>query len=236
MTISDHDFKRYSNPEFSLLEHEYRKTKNQLLFWTVIVSICLFLSGLALLIPFIMAKRSYEYISMLKERERVDRLLEHAKLRSGEYNNRFAIYALVDMKVKDLAFLLDDLLEEAEVYMFISYRKNYQLALEVLAAKLDYDSIGKMLQLLEKPTQRYHIVPSIPITSVYYLDDEPLKAKCMVSSLLLDFDEDLVVACPNCGNLAKKELLTEWLEENGTCKACDRKISMADCPIVKIKE
>ncbi|MHA1737858.1 MAG: hypothetical protein ACTSXA_10185 [Candidatus Heimdallarchaeota archaeon] len=236
MAITDHDFKRYSNPEFSLLDQEYRKIRNQYLFWTVVLSICLFLSGLAILIPFIMAKQSYEYITMLKERERVDKLLEFAKLRSGEYNNRFAIYALVDMKVKDIAFLLDDLLEEANVFMFINLRNKYQLAFEVLAAKLDYDSVGKMLQLLEKPTQRYHIVPSIPITSVYYLDDEPLKAKCMISSLLLDFDEDLVIACPNCGNLAKKELLTEWLEENGTCKACDRKISMADCPIVKIKE
>ncbi|MHA1244580.1 MAG: hypothetical protein ACTSP7_08420 [Candidatus Heimdallarchaeota archaeon] len=172
MSISDHDFKRYSNPEFSLLDQEYRKIRNQYLFWTVVLSICLFLSGLAILIPFIMAKRSYEYITMLKERERVDKLLEFAKLRSGEYNNRFAIYALVDMKVKDIAFLLDDLLEEANVFMFINLRNKYQLAFEVLAAKLDYDSVGKMLQLLEKPTQRYHIVPSIPITSVYYLDDE----------------------------------------------------------------
>ena len=236
MTITDHDFKKYADPEFSLLEQEFRKMRNKYLFWIVILSIFLFLSGLALLIPYIMAKRSYDYITMLQKRERVDKLLQFARLRTGDYNNRFAIYALVDMKIKDIAFLLDDLLEEANVFMLINLRKNYQLALEVLAVKLDYNSVEKMLQSLEKPTKRYHIVPSIPITSVYYLDEEPKKAKCMISSLILDFDEDIVVACPNCGNLAKKELLTEWLEENGICKACERKIAMEDCPIVKIKE
>lgn len=56
------------------------------------------------------------------------------------------------MKVKDTAFLVDDLLEEATVFMFINMRKNYQLALEVLAAKLDYISVEKMLKMLEKPT------------------------------------------------------------------------------------
>jgi len=235
MSLSKPEFKKYSNPEFSLLDQEYRKLKNTYIFWIVVTSICLFLSGLALLIPLIMAKRSYDYINMLKERERVDKLLEFAKSRTGEYNNRFAIYVLVDMKVKDTAFLLDDLLEEASVFMFANLRDKYQLALEVLAAKLDYNSVNDMLKLMERPTQRYRIVPSIPVTSVYYLDEAPMKAKCIISSLLLDFDEDTIVACPSCGGLAKKELLTEWIEENGSCKSCHRIISMADCPTVVVR-
>jgi hypothetical protein len=199
------------------------------------MNILAFLSGFAILIPYIMALRSYEYIKMLQERERVDKLIELAKSRVGDYNARFAVFALVDMKVKDAAFIINDLQEET-VYLFTNFGKKLQKALDVLAAKLDYNSSEDMMRLLEKPTQRYGIVPSIPITSIYYLDDEPLKSKCMISDLLLDFREDTVVACPSCGNLAKKELLTEWLEENGSCKICKRKISMRDCPIVKVRE
>jgi len=235
MSLTKIEFKRYSNPEFSLLDQKYRKIKAIWIFWIIFTTILIFPVGLTLLILLIMAKRSYEYINMLKERERIDKLLELAKSRMGDYNYIFAIYALVDMKVKDTAFLVNDLLEEATVFMFTNLRKKYLLSLEVLAAKLDYSSVNEMLRLMERPTQRYSIVPSIPITSVYYLDEAPLKAKCMISSLLLDFDEDTIFACPSCSNLAKKELLTEWIEENGSCKACHRIISMADCPTVVVR-
>ncbi|NHJ47315.1 MAG: hypothetical protein FK733_05950 [Asgard group archaeon] len=235
MSISKLEFRRYSDPDFSLLDQEWRKIKTRLIVGIILLNIFLFLSGFALLIPYIMAMRSYEYIKMLQERERVDKLIELAKIRVGDYNARFAIFALVDMKVKDAAFILNDLQEEA-VYIFTNFSKKLQKALDVLAAKLDYNSAEEMLRLLEKPTQRYGIVPSIPITSVYYLDDEPIKAKCMISDLLLDFNDDNVVACPSCGNLAKRELLIEWLEENGSCKICERKISMRECPIVKVRE
>lgn len=84
MPISNLEFKRYSNPEFSFLDQEYQKLRNKYIFWTVAVSICFFLSGLSLLIPLIMIKRSYEYINMLKERERVDKILGLVKSRTGE--------------------------------------------------------------------------------------------------------------------------------------------------------
>ncbi len=235
MPITKHEFKKYSDPDFSLLDQEFRILNTKLIVFLIFISIILFPFGIMFIALNILAKRSYDYVKMLQERGRVDKLLEKSKLHIAEYHTRFSIYALVDMKVKDIAFLLNDKQEEG-IFIFTNFDKKIQKALEVLAAKLDFNSVEKMLSSLEKPTQRYRIVPSIPITSVYYLEDEPLKAKCMISSLLLDFDEDIVVACPNCGNLAKKELLTEWLEENGSCKSCDRIISMADCPLVKIRK
>jgi len=235
MSISKHEFKKYSNRNFSLLDQEYRILNTKLIILVIFMTILLFPFGIMFIALNILNKRSYDYIKMLQERGRVDKLLENAKLHVADYHTRFSIYALVDMKVKDVAFLLNDKYEEG-IYFFSNFGVKLQKSLEVLATKLDYNSVEKMLSSLEKPTQRYRIVPNIPIISVYYLEEEPLKAKCMISSLLLDFNEDAVVACPNCGNLAKKELLTEWLEENGTCRSCERKISMADCPIVKIRE
>ena len=236
MPLSKQEFKKYADPDFSLLEQEYRNMQAKWMFWIITLSICFFLSGLALLVPYIMAKRSYEYVTMLKQRERVDKLLELVRYQTGDYNSRFAIFTLVDMQVKDVAFVLDDLLEESNTYMVLNTRKNYQLALDVLAAKLDYRSVAEMLKLLERPTAYSRIVPSIPITSVYYLDEAPMKAKCIISSLILDFDEDTIVACPNCGGLARKELMIEWLEENGKCKSCHRIIAMADCPTVVVRK
>ncbi|HUT82651.1 MAG TPA: hypothetical protein VMZ29_15760 [Candidatus Bathyarchaeia archaeon] len=235
MGISKSDIKKYSNPDFSLLDEEWCKIKTKWTIGTTFLTILCFPFGLLGLIPLLIGKGSYKHVKMLKKRKRIDKLLELAKLRMGDYKDRLSLYALVDLKVKDVVFLLNDLYEEG-AYLYSNFNKHIQKLLEILAVKFDYTSVEEMLRLLEKPTQGYHIVPNIKITSVYYLDEIPLKAKCMISSLLLDFNEDTVVACPNCGNLAKKELLAEWLEENDTCRVCDRKISIADCPIVKIRE
>lgn len=56
--------------------------------------------------------------------------------------------------------------------------------------------------------------------------------RCMVSSLVIDFGEDEIVACPYCGNFAKKNLLAEWLKLKGICPICKKKLQLALCPEV----
>ncbi|MBN1330899.1 MAG: hypothetical protein JXA54_15615 [Candidatus Heimdallarchaeota archaeon] len=234
MAISKSEFKKHSNPEFSLLEEEWRKFKTKWIILIIFISV-LFIPFLGIIALLIDANQSYNYIKMLQNRVRVDKLMEVAELHVDQYKTQFSLYALVDMKVKDVAFLLNDFYEDA-VYLSTNFHKKIQKLLTILAVKLDYISVEEMLRLLEKPTKKYHINPNITITSVYYLEQVPQKTKCMISSLFLDFDKDTIVACPNCGNFAKKDLLAEWLEENGSCRICERKISIDDCPIVKIRE
>jgi hypothetical protein len=62
------------------------------------------------------------------------------------------------------------------------------------------------------------------------------KPRCMVSGLDIDFDEDEVVACPNCSNVAKKPMLVEWLKVKGICPMCRQNIIIEQCPKVKHKE
>ncbi|MBD3191396.1 MAG: hypothetical protein GF308_12170 [Candidatus Heimdallarchaeota archaeon] len=56
--------------------------------------------------------------------------------------------------------------------------------------------------------------------------------RCMVSSLVIDFEEDEIVACPYCGNFAKKNLLAEWLKMKGICPICRKKLPLDLCPRV----
>ncbi|MBK5112546.1 MAG: hypothetical protein KGD59_01680 [Candidatus Heimdallarchaeota archaeon] len=62
------------------------------------------------------------------------------------------------------------------------------------------------------------------------------KPRCMVSGLDIDFDEDEVVACPNCSNVAKKPMLVEWLKVKGICPMCRKNIIIEQCPKVEHKE
>lgn len=60
--------------------------------------------------------------------------------------------------------------------------------------------------------------------------------RCMVSGLNVDFEEDEVVACPYCSNVAKKTMLVEWLKIKGICPLCRRNIVIEQCPKVEHKE
>ena len=73
----------------------------------------------------------------------------------------------------------------------------------------------------------------VPITKVYFLEDIPATAKCMVSGLTIDFNIDEVVVCPYCSAFAKKDLITGWLSEKQKCPVCQRALKIADCPAVR---
>ena len=60
--------------------------------------------------------------------------------------------------------------------------------------------------------------------------------RCMVSGLNINFNEDEVVACPECGNMAKKPLLIEWLKVKGICPICRKNIIIEDCLKAEYKE
>jgi hypothetical protein len=62
------------------------------------------------------------------------------------------------------------------------------------------------------------------------------KPRCMVSGLDVNFEEDEVVACPFCSNVAKKPMLVEWLKVKGICPMCRKNIIIEQCPKVEHKE
>ena len=145
----------------------------------------------------------------------------------------FCIYALVDLKNVDVARILQDRLHELRFYSKI-IQKPYRYPLEVLAIKLDYSTPEHLLSKLDSLEETKE--DTIPITKVYFVKKIPKGTKCMVSSQLLDIDDDDVIACPFCGNMAQREHLSGWLATNNHCPVCRRTIKIIDCPIVKIQK
>ncbi|MFW9923956.1 MAG: hypothetical protein ACFFDW_11785 [Candidatus Thorarchaeota archaeon] len=152
---------------------------------------------------------------------------------------RLATYALIDQKSKEIALILKNrLLQNKPIRI-----RELLSAFYLLAKKMgfvDHEDFAKYLeneqnikpQKIIENAEREEIV--IPITKVYFLEEIPENAKCMVSGLKLDFYKDNIVVCPYCSAWAKKELLTAWLNEKKTCPVCQRKLEIEDCPDVKI--
>ena len=90
---------------------------------------------------------------------------------------------------------------------------------------------------LEEEKEKHFLTDSsdkLQITSVYFIGSKKELGNGMISKMPLTLDEDIVI-CPNCRNMAKKELLENWLKENRTCPICRKKLSINDFPIVDIR-
>ncbi|MBK5115222.1 MAG: hypothetical protein JJE41_16470 [Candidatus Heimdallarchaeota archaeon] len=231
---------KYTDPSYSLLDERWRRQKRIYLSLGWILSVLFFLSGLGFLVIYYQVKRSYLYAKELFEEGNTKKLLEMARWggafgtqSTGAYGRMFSIYALVDLKNLEVAQILKDRLHELRFYSKM-FKKPYRYPLEVLAIKLDYSTPERLLSKLDsvKETQE----DTIPITKVYFVKKIPKGTQCMVSSLPLDINEDDIVACPFCGNMAQREHLSGWLTTNNHCPVCRRTIKIVDCPIVKIQK
>lgn len=230
---------KFSDPSYSLLEEGWRKQKRFYIWLIVLMNLFMFLTGFVFLIFYYQIKRSYLYAKELYEEGNSKKLLEYVRYggtwgnqSTGLYGRLFSIYALVDMKNTEIAHVLRDRLHELRFYGKL-VRKPYRYPLEVLAIKLDYSTPEQLLSRLDS-MEGIQEEDTIPITKVYFVKKIPKGTQCMVSSLPLDIDEDDVVACPFCGNMAQREHLSGWLVTNNQCPVCQRAIKIVDCPIVKI--
>ncbi|MBN1329504.1 MAG: hypothetical protein JXA54_08530 [Candidatus Heimdallarchaeota archaeon] len=181
----------------------------------------------------------------MKESGQEELMLKYIKYSFGmnyEEQDRIEqeIYALIDLKNIEIGKIIYDHIKGVT---FITSRKNPIMdqnltnALDVLAMKLGYKHRGDLIETFEKKitSSSPSIEIGLPITKVYFIEEFPPKAKCRISNLRLDIEKDTIVICPYCRNMAKQELFSEWLKENNSCPVCRRKVSIDDCPIVKIQ-
>jgi len=191
--------------------------------------------------------QKFKTILPLKEKKQIDELLQLATKHSQSYGfldqekAKLATYVLIDLKSRDLGQIL------LEKITHSNRSQNRQLLREfhLLALKLGYvDHIGLYKSLIigeettDKSTKEQYQFDRevvVPITKVYFLDAQPPDAKCMISGLKLDFKKETVVTCPFCNAWAKKDLLMGWLKEKEKCPVCSRKLTIDDCPEVKIQ-
>ena len=198
-------------------------------------------------LPFlIMEHLKFKPILEYKETKNVEQLVEMAKKYStsngyiAQQQAKVATYLLVDFKSLEIAQILINRLSQKRPAGLTDLLRIFSL----LALKFGYDDYKQFLfDLIEgKQKQSEKEISSddvdyetvIPITKVYYLEEMPDEAKCMVSGLRIDFLTDDVVVCPYCSAWAKKELLDSWLIENDFCPVCRRELTIKDCPEVQI--
>ena len=194
----------------------------------------------------IMEYLKFKPILEYKETKNIDKLVEMAKKYSvsnsfiAQQQASIATYLLVDFKSLEIAQILIDRLSQKKPKGVSDLLR----VLSLLALKFGYDDHKQFLYDLIEGKQKepekkaipddvdYETV--VPITKVYYLEEIPDEAKCMVSGLRIDFLTDDVVVCPYCSAWAKKELLDSWLIENDFCPVCRRELRIEDCPEVQI--
>ena len=188
--------------------------------------------------------RKFKPILELKEKKQVDELFELAKKYSlsnsylDQERARIATYLLIDFKSKDIAQLLKVRLAQSKTGEVRQLLRAYHL----LALKLGYkDHIDLFYDedfTQTKASKQKVTVDDIdneivvPISKIYYIDEIPYDAKCMVTGLKLDFITDDIIVCPYCSAWAKRELLSSWLIENNFCPVCRRELHLEDCPTV----
>jgi len=151
-------------------------------------------------------------------------------------------YSLLANYPEELAKYMSDNLEVYQRSVYIPYQGLNQM-LYTLAIKLGYSHSNEMLAAIrgEQPKEiiiKEEIIDdidlSIPITKVYFIDKLPADMKSMVSGLPIDIKMDIIVACPNCGNMAERNLLEKWLKKNKKCPICKKSFDITDLPLVKV--
>ncbi|MBN1330557.1 MAG: hypothetical protein JXA54_13870 [Candidatus Heimdallarchaeota archaeon] len=189
--------------------------------------------------------RKFKFILELKNSKNNGALLQTARKYSisnsflEQERARLATYLLVDLKSKEIAFILKERLSQRKPLNVKELLRVFYL----LAIKLGYSNHIELFYDLERDANlerqkefsgedRKEIV--VPITKIYYLEGIPEKARCMVSGLQLDFFADEIVVCPYCSAWAKKDLLSSWLNEKNSCPVCQRELDIEDCPLVQI--
>ena len=192
----------------------------------------------------IMDHRKFKPILELKENRQTEKLLDYAKKYSlsnsflEQERAKLATFLLIDYESKEIAQILKARLQQNKPGEVRQLLRAYYL----LAKKLGYTDHIEMfydenLSQQNKPAKQNDFEEPdnefvVPISKIYYLEEIPYDAKCMVTGLPLDFVTDEVIVCPYCSAWAKKELLASWLNENDFCPVCRRELYLKDCPTV----
>ena len=190
----------------------------------------------------ILDRQKFKPILELKENKQKDKLLDYAKKYSlsnsflDQERAKLATYLLIDYESKEIAQILKVRLQQKKPGEVRLLLRAYYL----LAKKLGYADHIEMfydenLLQMSKPTKQDELGEPdneivVPISKIYYIEEIPNEAKCMVTGLPLDFVTDDIIVCPYCSAWAKKELLASWLNENDFCPVCRRELHLKDCP------
>jgi len=240
----------YKDAEKSLLDSRWERMRKGYITLAILTAcIPIYLPAMAIILHlYKKAKEAYLTVSAARETEDIDYLVNcldfRFRTRQMDYIRfEMALYALVDLRYEKLGRILFEKLNKMEFMPMreTQYSKIIIIdALEVYAMKTGHRSGQELIRSFEKEDKTSGDSPGefsgVEVTKVYYLDKEPKTAKCMISSLPLDFATDEILACPHCGNMANSLPLENWLSTKRQCPVCRKRLSIDDCPIVKLRD
>ncbi len=191
--------------------------------------------GIFYLIRFSKSKRTYLKITELIRDGNQKELVRLVNDNIDSFNVRaimMGLYALADMKSSALEETIGVFMKALEFKATIKASSARSLCDDLLwTAKRRKESRFKTKELTETAET------IIPITKLYFVEEDKVQEeKCMISGIRIDVKGEKIVACPKCGHFAKKELLDKWLNEIEKCPLCRNRITITDCPEVRIKE
>ena len=236
----------FKDVEKSLLDEKWESYRKRALTVIIITACTVFYflaPGIMFLISYLNKKKAYLEAKELRDSNQEDEMLKQVRYHFGTtlkeaYRLEQKLYALVDLKSREVGEIIYNRIKSLEFgyQKSIIHPNDLVDALDVLTMKLGYSSRADLIDSFDASSDSAIDAQKIPITKVFFIDKAPKKTKCMISSLQLDFDTDSIAACPFCGNMAKRDLLLEWIEENGTCPVCRQLLIASECPIVKINK
>ncbi len=152
---------------------------------------------------------------------------------------RWAIITLAKIGTKKAAISLVKVKDDEDPKV----RHLAKLALDYIATKYDFYDQNKLYQELKLEKEflkdkHTDFLPKIDVSNLEILELEkiPKGAKCMVSKLAINPDKFNIVACPHCLELARKDLLENWFNENGICPKCKMIVNLDECYLVKFSQ
>ena len=195
----------------SYLDKRWKIERKKALIPVIVMSV----SSLGLFFPFVYfvvyypVKKAYLKIKALLEAENVEELIRNINYPSSVHIPLFSMFALQDLKSLESGKVIFEHLKRISQSHFIGMANPSRLytdTLSIMASKhgYSYDELIAKFTEEEKPETHF----PVPITKVYLIDEPSVKTKCMISGLLINFDTEIIVACPLCGNMAKIFLLS----------------------------
>lgn len=224
------------NEGYKLKEY-WIQIKTEMIIKTIIFSLFFLPIGIFFLIRFFKMKKSYQEITELVEEGNQKEIISIIKDKRDTFEVitvMMCIYALADMKNDSLEEIIRSFLKDMEV------KSTLRVALVKKRCICLLDHIEKSKgREKEKNEAQEEAETIIPITKIFFIEEEKMEGeKCMITGIRIDVEGDKIVACPKCGHFAKKDLLEKWLKEKEKekCPICRNRITITDCPEVRIKE
>ena len=235
----------FSQSKKNLSKFSLEKLWNDLrafnLFSIIALFILFFPLGFMPLFDYLNQRRKYLEVKRLRDSYDVKTLLSiiHDNTKNNDaFLLLFCFRALADLQVEEGIRILQDRIKTFNTTnlhttngIFFSIHRFYKRWFSDVM-----DMTFSPFEIVSNESSLPSFIEETLVTKKYFLDKIPTNTKCMITKIPLDFQKDIILVCPYCGNFAKKELFERWLLTKNHCPICKQVLILTDCPLVVLQD